>query len=80
MIGILTKLKNSFGCPRFPLTFRDQYEYNPQFLEEIGIARNEFVKWVQDKSPDGVHLPPYKELNDKAKQLWNEYVKSPNYR
>ena len=43
-------------------------------------ARNEFIKWAQDNSLDGIHLPLYKECNDKAKQLWNEYVKSPKFK
>lgn len=69
----------AYGCPGDYISFEEQCALSPKFLEEVNIARNEFIKWAQDNSPDGIHLPPYKECNDKAKQLWNEYVKSPKF-
>ena len=85
MIGKQAKLwfneqMKCYGCPNYPLTFQDQIQYNNSFLDEVDTARNEFIKWCQDHSENGVYLPPYKEMNTKAKKLWDKYVKTqPNF-
>ena len=58
-------------------TFNERWEVSHKFLDEASTAKNEFVIWVQDNSEDGIHLPPYKDCNAKAKELWKKYVKSP---
>lgn len=66
----------AYGCPGDYIPFGQMCAISPKFLEEVAVARNEFIKWAQDNTEDGVHLPPYKERYTKAKELWNEYVKS----
>lgn len=66
------ELMKPYGCP----VDNDEYGYNPKFLNEVNIARNEFIKWAQDNSDDGATLPLYKDQNAKAKELWTKYVKS----
>ena len=49
----------AYGCPGN--TFAEQFELSYKFLKEVTVARNEFIKWAQDNTEDGIHLPPYKE-------------------
>ena len=66
----------SYGCLGDYISFKQRYAISSKFLEEVAVARNEFIKWAQDNSEDGTHLPPYKDCNAKIKELWTKYVKS----
>lgn len=84
MIGEQAKIwfneqMKAYGCPGNHLSFEQRYNFSHKFLEEVNVARNEFIKWAQDQSEDGINLPSYRDRNAKAKELWTEYVKSPQY-